>query len=137
MPSLISLQQSLDPLVLAALTDDNGDGQADLAIVEAALADGEARVRAHLAARLVVPDGPLPPLLDDIALTLAIERLFERRRDVPPGVWTQRADRARRLLDDLASGALALAEAPRRGEAIEATRTADDRRQPAAVLNLY
>lgn len=137
MPSLVSLQQSLDPLVLAALTDDNGDGQADLDIVETALADGETRVRAHLAAWLVVADGPLPALLDDIALTLAVERLFERHRDISPGVWIQRADRARRLLDDLASGALVLADAPRRGEAIEATRTVDDRRQPAAVLNLY
>lgn len=138
MPGLSNLMQALDPVVLVALTDDNGDGLADTDVVDAAIAASDAFVRDRLEATVDVPEGGnLPPLLDDIVLTLSVERLFERRRDVTPGVWTQRAERARRLLDDIASGALPLAGVTTRSAPVAITRTADDLRQPPAVLNLY
>ena len=138
MPSLSSLQQALDPGVLVALADDNGDGLADAAVIDAALAASDAWVRHRVGAtHTLTAGGNLPAVLDDIILTLAIERLFERRRDVPPGVWTQRADRARRLVDDIVAGIVPLAGAPPRGVLVGATRTPDDLRQPADILNLF
>lgn len=138
MPTITSLQLALDPVVLAALADDNGDGLPDGDVIDGALAASDAWVRQRVGASLELPaNAPLPALLDDIALTLAVERLFERRRDVPPGVWLQRAQRARLLLDNLAAGVVPLADVASRSAPVAATRSPEDRRQPADILNLY
>ena len=105
------MTQALDAETLAGLADDNGDGVADAGVLEAAAVAAEEEVRARLADANLAP-GELPALLRDLIATLAVERLFERRREMLPGPWAERSARARALLRDLAEGRLALTARP-------------------------
>jgi phage gp36-like protein len=104
MPSVSQLMKVLSADVVTALADDNRDQVPDAGVLEEAISAAEGLVRASLARAGLPADQPFPPLLDDIVLTLAVERLFERRRDVLPGPWTDRAARARILLEQIADG---------------------------------
>lgn len=105
------MTQALDAETLAGLADDNGDGIADAGVLEAAAQAAEEEVRARLT-DANLPAGELPALLRDVVATLAVERLFERRREMLPGPWSERAARARTLLRELAEGRLPLASGP-------------------------
>jgi len=89
---------------LAALADDDGDGAADDSVVAAAIADAQAEIDARLAPRYAVPFETAPAVARAIGATLAIERLYLRRRETPPEGFRVAIDAARMLLDRLASG---------------------------------
>ncbi|MDK2972293.1 MAG: Bacteriophage Mu, Gp36 [Candidatus Sumerlaeota bacterium] len=114
MLGLTELQKELAPGVLAGLADDNGDGAADAEVIAAIAAAAERDVRLRVAGTLSLPAGELPPALRDIALTFAVERLYERRHEVLPGDWTARAQRARLLLAEIADGLRPVEGATRR-----------------------
>lgn len=114
MLGLDELQKELAPGVLAGLADDNGDGVADADVITAIGAAAERDVRLRIAGTLSLPTGDLPPALRDIALTLTVERLYERRHEVLPGDWTARAERARLLLAEIAQGLRPVEGATRR-----------------------
>jgi len=111
MLTLSDLQHALSPDVLAGLADDDGDGTPDAAVVQSAVDAAVEEVR-----RATGEGEDLSPVARDIAVTLAVERLYERRREALPGPWSQRAERARRLLRDWT-----------RGPIVRATRDADNR----------
>ncbi|MBX3730141.1 MAG: DUF1320 family protein [Candidatus Sumerlaeia bacterium] len=134
--TLDDVQKVLAPDVLAGLTDDNGDGLPDAAVVEAALAAAERDVRARVAGAVLVGDAVLPAALRDVALTLAVERLFERRHAALPGDWTARAARARVLLDEMARGVRPVAGLPR-PRTVAATRGPDERATRKPVLDEF
>lgn len=109
------IESSLSPALLIALADDAGAGSPDPQVLASAADAAEAEVRAALAGALRLAAGAeLPALARDIAATLAIERLFHRRRETPPDPWAGRAERARALLREAASGRLRLDGAPPR-----------------------
>ncbi len=93
MPTLADLQNALSPEVIAGLADDDLDGVPDAAVLQAAIDAADRTVR--VATRIV---GELPAALHDTVVTLAIERLYERRRETLPGPWRERANRARETL---------------------------------------
>lgn len=128
------LERILSPEVLAGLADDDNDGDPDYAVIEAAWLAAQDDVRASVAGVLNVPDGEPTSLLRDIALTLAVERLYERRREVPPNAWSERAARARALLSEIAAGRHPVPGIPRAGRAVRSTRTPADRRVPPESL---
>ncbi len=128
MPDLPGLQLLLSPDVLVALADDDGDGLADDGVIEEALAAATREVRQAVAGVFsVAGDAPLPALLADIAQTLAVERLYERRREALPGPWTQRAARARVLLHEVARGERPVEGAPRAAPRIASNVSPEDR----------
>jgi len=94
----------LGPATVAALSDDDGDGLADAAVLAEVLAIGERAVRVELARAGLAEDAVLTPHLEDLAATLAAEALFHRRREVLPEVWRHRADRARDVLRQIGDG---------------------------------
>jgi hypothetical protein len=114
MISTMKLFFVLDADVITALADDDGDGEPDSGVLEAALAAAEAQVRADASRGGFPAEDELPELLEDLAVTLAVERLFERRRELSPGAWSVRADRARALLAAIAAGEHPLPGARRR-----------------------
>lgn len=100
MPTPLQLYALLGVETALGLTDDDGDGQPDTAVVQHAWEAAQAEVLTAL------EQGGAPPVLEpalmDIAHTLMAERLFLRRRAALPGPWAERADRARAILREIA-----------------------------------
>ncbi len=109
MLSIQVLSDSLDPDVLAALADDDGDQSPDPQLLEYALraAEGEAGEEL-LRGGYNYPENP-SVFLKNLVVSLAVERLFHRRRALVPGVWSDRAAHARVVLKEIGDGRRALA----------------------------
>ncbi len=90
--------------VVVCLSDDDRDGEADTEILSRALESAETLVRNEIAQAGYSANAELTPFLEDLAVTLTIENLFHRRREVVPGVWSQRANQVRAILGEIASG---------------------------------
>lgn len=107
--------------VIHALADDDRDGTADDAVIADAIASAIREVEAETSrAGVFYDDGD--PLLEDLAATLAVARLFERRREPLPPHWQDRATRARATARMIGDGRHPLAFAQS-----EATHASDDR----------
>lgn len=110
--SLEDIRNRLAPNILLQLTDMNGDGQPDTAIVEAAIADADAEIDAYVGNRYRVPFKEPPAIVQQLSALLAIANLFARL----PGLMTEeqryRAEQARRLLRFLAQAELDISQAP-------------------------
>ncbi len=121
MISTSKLYKALDGDLVIALADDDGDGSPDSGVLEAALAAAEEEVRSAVARAGYQPADALPALLEDVAVTTAIERLFERRREMLPGPWRERAERARTLLRSIGDGVVPLSEVARSTPLVSST----------------
>lgn len=94
---------------LLALTDDEGIGSIDAAIVTRAIEDADADIDAAIGGRYDLPLATVPPLLRGIAVDLAIYWLFSRRAVTGmPEVRQDRRDIAAKKLAQLATGMLTL-----------------------------
>ena len=137
MPDLLGLQTLLSPDVLLALCDDDDDGTPDAGVLEEALGGAAREVRHAVAGVVTIAvDAPLPPLLADIARTLAVERLYERRRETLPGPWRERSARARVLLAEVAAGRRAVEGAPTPGRRVTSTVDVDQRVHTSGKITL-
>ena len=105
------IESRLSPHHLIELADDDNDGAADSPVVEAAIADADSLIDAHLRARYVLPFDPAPALLRKISADLAVDTLFARRRESASPRHAERAQAARDLLAAISRGELLLAEA--------------------------
>ncbi len=120
------IEARIDPRHLAELADDNRDGLADTATIEAAIADADALIDTHLRARYAVPFDPAPDVLRRISCDLALSALFARRREADSPVHRARAQDAVRLLEAIARGEILLAESGLKGKP-ESTALDDDK----------
>ncbi len=93
MTAFSDLQNALSPDVLVGLTDDDFDGIADSNVIQAAIDAATRLVRSQTGL-----SGDLPSSLQDVVITFAVERLYERRREALPGPWRDRANRAREFI---------------------------------------
>jgi phage gp36-like protein len=89
---------------LIALSDDDGDGVADAAVIAAAIADAAAEIGALLAPRYAVPFALAPAIVRSLCALLAIERLYLRRHETLPDIVREGLATARALLGRLADG---------------------------------
>lgn len=102
--TLADLTDRYGAQLLIALTDraDPAANAIDGAVVARALADTDALIDAHLAARYALPvAAPVPPVLRDIALAVAIWKLHVH--EAPAKIEADYRD-ALRLLRDIAEG---------------------------------
>jgi phage gp36-like protein len=111
---------------IAQLTAAEPGGSIDAEVVGRAIAEAVGLVEAALQGRYTLPLTPLPALIAGAACDLARARLY---RDALPDVVAKRADDARRLLDQIASGRLLLGAAP-----LAAAATGVDFAAPAQVM---
>jgi phage gp36-like protein len=103
------IQKRLDPLHLIELADDDQDGVPDTAVLEALIADADARIDSRLGNRYATPfSEPVPGLLRALSADLAAAALFARRRESASPVHESRAKAALDTLDALARGELSL-----------------------------
>jgi len=89
---------------LIALSDDDGDGEADDGVIDAAIADADAEIDARLAPRYAVLFETAPAIVRSLSAVLAIERLYLRRRETSPEDLRDAISAARNLLGRLADG---------------------------------
>lgn len=97
------------------VADRDGDGLADAAVVDSALADVSAEIDGYLAVRYQLPLGaPVPLILNRLACVLVRERLaYQAGIELGPDNATRReADGARKTLRDLSSGVASLGVVP-------------------------
>lgn len=87
--------------VALALSDDDRNGTSDPGLLGQLLDEAEQEVREAVALGGYARESELGAALEDAVITLAIERLFHRRRELIPGVWSDRADRARTILREI------------------------------------
>jgi len=106
------IQTRVGSLAYVQLADDNGDGVADVAVVDEIRQAANGEVNAFLARRYAVPiattsETALAALLKSVTLDLAEHRLRARRPPVPTEA-TQRRDATIRWLRDVAEGRIDL-----------------------------
>lgn len=65
--------------VLLSLTDDDGDGQEDAGLVDAAISSASDRIDGYCGVRYPVPFEPTPGIVRGLCVDLAIWNLFSRR----------------------------------------------------------
>jgi len=95
------LQQRFSGHELVQLSDRAGTGDADLAIIEMALADAAAEINGYLAGRYALPLTVTPPIINRVACDIARYRLYDQ---AAPESVRERYEDARRLLEAVASG---------------------------------
>lgn len=94
---------------LVKLTDDEGFGEVNAGVLEAAIADADAVINGHLRGRLEVPISPVPDLLRRLSVDLTLHFLHQRRG---LDTYKQRYEDARALLKEIRAGSLVLGEIP-------------------------
>lgn len=96
------------------VADRDGDGLADPAVLDGALADVSAELDGYLAVRYQLPLATVPLILNRLACVLARERLaYQAGIELGPDNATRReADAARKTLRDLSSGVASLGITP-------------------------
>jgi len=137
--SQTDLEKRLDPQVLRAITDDDGDGLADEAVVTAAIADADAVIDSHLCARFTVPFDPVPDAVRSISAAVAIYYLVTRRNESVAAEHERRYVDALLLLGQLSRGEMALdAGQPSDSPHLpQSTREADERTFDSESLENY
>ncbi len=129
------IQQRLGAAAYVQLTDDDGDGLADVAVVDEARLGAEGEVNSYLARRFAVPidltvHADLADLLKSITLDLIEQRLRQRRPPVPEATTVRYRD-AKGWLQAIAEAKIELPSAtPVAGHALRgptAQTTGDDR----------
>lgn len=101
----------LDEHELVELTDDEGSETIDTAVVESAISDACSLIDSYCAGRYSVPFDPVPTVIRQLAVDLAIYNLYSRRGDAVPENRVLRQQNALKLLDRIASGRITIGEA--------------------------
>jgi len=94
MLNLERLQAEVGSHTIVQLSDDNGDGIADTLVIQLAIDVAVREVRFALD----LDNRPLSSEEEDLASTLAIARLYERRRETIPEAWQKRVEHVRQTL---------------------------------------
>jgi phage gp36-like protein len=105
-PTDLALRHGADRLI--ELTDRDSDGFGDDPQIAQALLDASYEIDGYLAARYRLPLPTVPPLLARIACDIAIYRLLSLRRMGDIEDARQRYEDARRLLESISKGVVAL-----------------------------
>lgn len=103
--------QQLDEDTLIQLTDDEGAGSVDTAVVNRAIADAGATIDAYCQGRYSVPLDPVPDMIRQLSVDIAIYNLYSRRADAVPDNRLERYKNAIRFLEKVASGQILLGAA--------------------------
>ena len=98
------LIEAHDEQFLIQLSDDNGDGIADTAIIDKAIAKADAEVNSRVSKRYAVPMVPAPALATSLSATLAISNLYSHRGMDKPETVKDDVKAAIALLDRIGDG---------------------------------
>ncbi len=94
---------------LVQLTDDEGTGEMDTAVVDKAITNADAEIDGYCGKRYSVPLLPVPPVICKLSVDVAIYNLFSRRQGAPEDRRTRYKD-AIKFLENVAKGLVSLGE---------------------------
>jgi len=97
----------IEEALLIELTDDERTGEVSDARVSRAIDDADQFIDGHLGGHYSVPLSPIPPLLRQLSVALAIYALYERR-DTVPDTRTERFKWAIDTLKQISKGIITL-----------------------------
>jgi phage gp36-like protein len=120
------LEAALAAELLVLLADDDGDGAADAAVIDAALEDAAAEIDQTLGGRYVTPLENAPEIARRWCVDLAVARLFARRREAMGREQADAAALTRRALEAVAAGAARLAGATEKAADLASENTERD-----------
>jgi len=109
--SYADLIKKHDEQYLIQLSDDNGDGIADAAVIDEAIAQADAEINARVSRRYAVPMNPVPKLAASLSATLAVGMLYSHRGMDKPQTVTDDVSAAIKLLDRIGDGKAGWGEA--------------------------
>ncbi len=95
---------------LIQLTDDNGAGIVDDAVVTRVIADADAEIDGYCGENYTLPFLPVPVIIRKISVDIAIYNLYARRQGAPED-RAKRYDNAVKLLRDIQAGKITLGSA--------------------------
>ena len=123
------IEKQLPPANLIELSDDDGNGVADIGVVSQAIADADAEIDSYLSGRYTMPFSPVPDRIRQISVDIAIWNLYSRRT-VLDEIREKRYNAAISFLKMAARGEVTLGEDPEPAggeQQIKAGREAEDR----------
>ena len=100
--------QQLDENVLVQLTDDQGLGSVNSAVVTRAIMDADAAIDAYCQGHYNVPLDPVPEMIRKLSVDISIYNLYSRRADSVPENRLERYKNAIRFLEKVAAGQITL-----------------------------
>lgn len=100
-----------DEQFLVQLSDDDGNGIADTAVIDEAIAFADSQINARVGGRYTVPMSPVPALARTISAQLAIGYLYSRRGMDKPEAVKDDVKAASQLLDRIGDGRATWGEA--------------------------
>ena len=100
-----------DEQYLIQLSDDNGDGIADTAVIDEAIAQADAEINARIANRYAVPMNPVPTLATSLSAKLAVGFLYGHRGTDRPDTVKEDVAATIKLLDRIGEGKAGWGEA--------------------------
>ncbi len=92
---------------LIQLTDDNGAGIVDDAVVTRIITDADAEIDGYCGEKYTLPFSPVPTIIRKISVDIAIYNLYARRQGAPDD-RAKRYDNAVKLLKDIQTGKVTL-----------------------------
>lgn len=95
---------TFDEQLIIQMSDDNGDGVADTAVIDQVIRSADAEIDARVGGRYAVPLNPVPRLATSISAALAVAGLYTRRGVDKPQSVIDAERAARDLLNRIAAG---------------------------------
>lgn len=100
--------EQLEEDILIELTDDSGTGSVDADKVTRAIADADATIDSYCQGRYTIPLSPVPDMIRQVSVDIAIYNLYSRRQDSVPDNRLERYKNAIRFLDKVSKGQISL-----------------------------
>lgn len=100
---LDDIRDGMDEEEIIRYTDDYDTGLVNTSVTDKAIEGAGAMIDAHLATRLTVPVDPVPDILRELAVDIAIYKICSRRSQAPEEIRVKYED-AIRFLEKVASG---------------------------------
>ena len=107
--ALADLLKAREEAVLVQLTDDDGLGVVNTAVVDEAIDRAGGEIDTYAGRQYATPLSPVPDIIRDAAVVLTLCRLYNRRQGPPESLLTERS-RVTSWLKDLAAGRVGLGE---------------------------
>ncbi|MBU1193967.1 MAG: DUF1320 domain-containing protein [Proteobacteria bacterium] len=108
--TLNDIQDMMDEDEIIRFTDDTGAGTINTDVTDKAISGADALIDSYLASRYSVPVTPVPDILLNFAVDIAIYKICSRRSQAPEEVRTKYED-AIKWLEKVASGKVKISSA--------------------------
>lgn len=105
--TLDDIRDMMDEDEIIRYTDDYDQGIVNTSVTDKAIAGAGALIDSHLATRLSVPVSPVPDIIKDLAVDIAIYKICSRRSQAPEEIRTKYDD-AVKYLEKAAAGKIAI-----------------------------